>query len=44
MPFGPVDPQLDLVALEHRVLDRWRDDALFEQVKVLRKGSAPWIF
>ena len=24
MPFGPVDPQLDLVALEDRALDRWR--------------------
>ena len=26
MPFGPVDPDLDLVALEERVLARWRDD------------------
>ncbi|MDQ3898378.1 MAG: isoleucine--tRNA ligase, partial [Actinomycetota bacterium] len=44
MPFGPVDPQLDLVALEQRVMARWREDALFEQVKALRKGAPPWIF
>ena len=44
MPYGPVDPQLDLVALEHRVLDRWRETGLVEQVKALRKGSPPWIF
>ena len=34
MPYGPVDPQLDLVALEHRVLDRWRETGLVEQVTV----------
>ena len=44
MPYGPVDPQLDLVALEHRVLDRWRETGLVEQVKALRKGAPPWIF
>ena len=44
MPFGPVDPQLDLVALEQRVIARWQEEALFEQVKALRKGAAPWIF
>jgi isoleucyl-tRNA synthetase len=44
MAFGPVDPQLDLVALENRVLARWREDSLPEQVKALRKGAPPWIF
>jgi isoleucyl-tRNA synthetase len=44
MAFGPVDPQLDLVALEQRVLARWRESSLSEQVKDLRKGSPPWIF
>jgi len=44
MAFGPVDPQLDLVALENRVLARWRESSLSEQVKELRKGSPPWIF
>ncbi|MDQ6728713.1 MAG: isoleucine--tRNA ligase [Actinomycetota bacterium] len=44
MAFGPVDPQLDLVALEHRVLDRWRETGLVDQVKALRAGAEPWIF
>jgi len=44
MAFGPVDPQLDLVALEHRVLDRWRETDLVGQVKALRSGGEPWIF
>jgi isoleucyl-tRNA synthetase len=44
MAFGPVDPQLDLVALERRVLARWREDGLSDQVKALRKGAPPWIF
>jgi isoleucyl-tRNA synthetase len=44
MPFGPVDPQLDLVALEQAALARWRADGLSEQVKDLRKGAPPWIF
>ncbi|CAA9225989.1 MAG: Isoleucyl-tRNA synthetase [uncultured Acidimicrobiales bacterium] len=44
MAFGPVDSQLDLVALEHRVLARWRESSLSDQVKELRKGAPPWIF
>ena len=44
MAFGPVDSQLDLVALEQRVLARWRESSLSEQVKELRKGAPPWIF
>ena len=44
MAFGPVDPQLDLVALEQRVLARWRAESLPDQVKELRKGAPPWIF
>ena len=44
MPFGPVDPQLDLVALEHRVLARWRELDLAEVVLHLRDGAPPWVF
>src|SRR5438132_3477861 len=44
VPFGPVDPQVDLVALEEQVLARWRELDLFDQVKNLRKGSQPWVF
>ena len=44
MPFGPVDPQLDLVALEQRVLARWRELDLAEMVLHLRDGAPPWVF
>ncbi|MCU1462169.1 MAG: Isoleucyl-tRNA synthetase [Acidimicrobiales bacterium] len=44
MPFGPVDPQLDLVALEERVLARWRSTDLFAQVRASRSGRPRWVF
>ena len=44
MPFGPVDPGLDLPALEERVLARWREHEVVEEVARLRKGAEPWIF
>jgi isoleucyl-tRNA synthetase len=44
MPFGPVDPGLDLPALEERVLARWRKREVVEEVARLRKGAEPWIF
>jgi isoleucyl-tRNA synthetase len=44
MPFGPVDPVLDLPALEERVLARWREREVVEEVARLRKGGEPWIF
>jgi len=44
MPFGPVDPTLDLVALEERVLARWRERDVIEEVRRLRKDGEPWIF
>jgi isoleucyl-tRNA synthetase len=44
MPFGPVDPQADFVALERRTLERWRATDLAGQAKALRKGASPWIF
>ncbi len=44
MAFGPVDPQLDLVALEERVLARWRELDLAETVLHLREGAPPWVF
>ena len=39
MPFGPVDPALDLVALEERVLARWRRDDIAGQVPAARKDG-----
>src|SRR3546814_9668865 len=44
MSFGAVDPSLDLVALEVRVLDRWRDRDIVGEVARSRKGAEPWIF
>ncbi|HET6951814.1 MAG TPA: isoleucine--tRNA ligase [Acidimicrobiales bacterium] len=44
MPFGPVDPDLDLPALEARVLTRWREREVVEEAARLRKGGEPWIF
>jgi isoleucyl-tRNA synthetase len=42
--FGPVDAQLDLVALEHRALDRWHDQDVLGQVVRLRAGGHRWVF
>ncbi len=44
MPFGPVDPDLDLVALEERVLARWGERDVVGEVRRLRKDGEPWIF
>ena len=44
MPFGPVDPNLDLVGLETAVLARWRDQDVVEQVRRSREGAEPWVF
>ncbi len=44
MPFGPVDPNLDLVALEERVQERWRATDLQQKVQDARAGGEPWIF
>jgi isoleucyl-tRNA synthetase len=44
MAFGTVDPDLDLVSLEDRVLARWREHDVVAEVKRLRKDGEPWIF
>ena len=44
MPFGPVDPVLDLVSLEERVLARWREEDVTSRVAEARKDGEPWIF
>src|SRR6478672_6518405 len=44
MPFGPVDPEFDLVTLEERVLDRWRELDIVAESRQLRKDGEPWIF
>ncbi|MGI9033994.1 MAG: isoleucine--tRNA ligase [Acidimicrobiales bacterium] len=44
MAFGPVDAAVDFVALEERVLARWRDTGLAGAVARHRSGAQPWIF
>jgi len=44
MRFGPVDAELDLPALEERVLARWREDDVVKQVARIREGAKPWVF
>ena len=44
MSFGPVDPDLDLPALEERALARWREREVIEETARLRKGAEPWTF
>jgi isoleucyl-tRNA synthetase len=44
MPFGPVDPDLDLPALEQRALTRWREREIIGEAARLRKGGPPWTF
>ncbi|MGQ0830165.1 MAG: isoleucine--tRNA ligase [Microthrixaceae bacterium] len=44
MPIGPVASMLDLVALEERVLERWREHDIVGEVQRSRKGAEPWIF
>ena len=42
--FAPVDPNLDLIALEGAVLDRWRRDDTFAASLRNREGSPEWVF
>ena len=44
MSFGATDPHLDLVALEQRVLERWRADDLPSLVQAHRADGEPWVF
>ena len=44
MPFGPVDPDLDLVALEDIMLERWREHDVAALAQQRNKDREPWIF
>ena len=44
VPFGPVDPEFDLVAIERRVLARWDTDDIEARARHLRDGAEPWVF
>ncbi|HUQ62895.1 MAG TPA: isoleucine--tRNA ligase [Acidimicrobiales bacterium] len=44
MTFGPIDPQVNFVELERRVLARWRDSDLVAAVASRHTGEPPWVF
>jgi isoleucyl-tRNA synthetase len=44
VPFDAVDPRLDLVALESRVLEQWRTHDVFAASLRQRRGAPEWVF
>jgi isoleucyl-tRNA synthetase len=44
MPFESLGRELDLVALEDRVLRRWADDDVFAESLRRREGAPEWVF
>jgi len=42
--FDPVDPRLDLVALEERVLGQWRERDVFAESLRRRRDAPEWVF
>jgi isoleucyl-tRNA synthetase len=42
--FHPVDPKVDLPALEREILDFWRERRIFEKSLKAREGSPEWVF
>jgi isoleucyl-tRNA synthetase len=44
MRYRPVDPKVDLPELERRVLEFWKDQAIFEKSLKRREDAPRWIF
>src|SRR3989440_5304622 len=44
MAFPPVESSVDFVALEERVLERWRSHDVFAESLRRREGSPDWVF
>ncbi|HEX2025513.1 MAG TPA: isoleucine--tRNA ligase [Actinomycetota bacterium] len=42
--FEPVDPKVDLPALEREILAFWRDEEIFRKSLDLRRGGPEWVF
>jgi isoleucyl-tRNA synthetase len=42
--FAPVDPKQSFPALEERVLERWREEKVFERSLAARAGAPVWSF
>ncbi|MEJ7704026.1 MAG: class I tRNA ligase family protein, partial [Geodermatophilaceae bacterium] len=43
-PFSPLPAQVDLPALDHQVLERWREGKLFQRSLEASAGRPAWIF
>jgi len=43
-PFQPVSTALDLVKLEHQMLELWDETQAFETLRELNRGKPPWSF
>ena len=43
-PFQPVSTALDLVQLEHQMLELWDETQAFETLRELNRGKPPWSF
>jgi isoleucyl-tRNA synthetase len=44
MPYQPVPAQVDLPALEHEILDLWRDRKVFQRSLDQTQGRPEWVF
>jgi isoleucyl-tRNA synthetase len=44
MSFKAISPAVDLPALEHSILDFWRDNQIFHKSVDARVGATPWSF
>ncbi|MGL5249352.1 MAG: class I tRNA ligase family protein, partial [Brooklawnia sp.] len=42
--YRPVPPQVDLPAMEHQILDLWRDQGTFAKTLQATKGGPAWTF
>ncbi len=42
--FEPVDPNVDLPALEREILAFWKEARVFERTLEARRGAPPWVF
>jgi len=43
-PFRAIGAQIDLPAMEHAILDFWREEKIFERSTQSRDGAEPWTF
>ena len=42
--FKPIDNKVDFIQVEHEMLERWKADNTFDQLREKNKGGKPWSF